>query len=104
MAKQLPQGKSDKSKVVTGRKSLPDDQRKQTIGVGLRQSEIERLDKERQLQGASNGVIIEQSVFARSCILAHFALLDLYKEGYVAPQVLDKVRARMAQEAQATSK
>lgn len=102
MSKQLPTGKSNKDKVVTGRKYLPDDQRKQTIGVGLRQSEIERLDKERQLQGASNGVIIEQSVFARSCIMAYLALLDAIKDGSIAPGVLQKIRERLAREAMAT--
>lgn len=94
MAKQLPQGKTNKNK--EGRKPLADGQHKITIGVGLRQSEIDRLNEERKLQSVISGVTVEQSVFARSCIMAYLSLLDAIKDGTIAPGVLDKVRARMA--------
>src|SRR5882672_10050205 len=105
MSKALPQGKTKRSteeaSKQAGRPALSEAERKITVGVGLKQAEIFRLDQARMEQVATIGMNIEQSVYLRSCLLAHLALLDLTKEGMISGGVITKIRERMTKEAQA---
>lgn len=79
-----------------GRNALPQSQRKQTIGVGLRPAEIELLDKQCAIETKRLGMSVDRSSLIRRSWLAYTALTQLVSNGEVDVMIIDQIHAEIA--------
>lgn len=79
-----------------GRNALPASKRKQTIGVGLKPSEIELLDKQCQIESKRLGMTVDRSSLVRRAWLAYTALTQLVSNGEVDVIIIDQIHAEIA--------
>ena len=79
-----------------GRNALPSSQRKQTIGVGLKPSEIELLDKQCAIETKRLGMNVDRSSLIRRAWLAYTALVQLVSNGELDVMIIDQIHAEIA--------